>query len=98
MSYQTVTNFPKSILDALSKTIEGYDFQSSNQKNALLKCFTLKTFLPGVKLIEEGSPATGAFLLLEGECKIFSEVNPTDIKIRQDGTITKSPNKFAFRN
>jgi hypothetical protein len=50
-----------------------------------------------MNLIEEGSAARGAFLMLEGECKIFSMVDPAEVQIKTDGTVSKVVNPFAFR-
>jgi hypothetical protein len=42
----------------------------------------MKTYLPGVNLIEEGSSPSGAFLILDGECRVYSEVDPAEVKIK----------------
>jgi CRP-like cAMP-binding protein len=48
-----------------------------------------RTFLPGKVLIQEGTKNNDLFLIISGECKFYSDNDPSHIRITDDGRIAR---------
>ena len=66
----------KIMVDAfLRTTLPDYAHKSKKARENLIQAFEVKECCQGVTLIKEGESMTSAFLIIEGEIKLFKKVN-----------------------
>lgn len=54
------------VIEILTNAIPGLDKVSNVAKTKILKAFKERTFMPRVKLIEEGKVSNNAYVLIQG--------------------------------
>ncbi len=60
---------------------------TSFQKKYFVRQITPKYFQIGEKLISEGEGLKNIYLIRQGECKVYSSINPAHVKISSTGQI-----------
>ena len=82
-------------MQVIYQTIPNFEYFSQSQKRLLLACFEAKRFMAGATIFPEGSEPKHAFLICEGEVRIYSELDPSQMRIRDNGqvAIAKKPHE-----